>query len=187
MWWKLVWCHCHFSKVPPASSAESLFHQFGQQHSSANCRKSLVASSHANGNGAGGSKSHVCPVSARQSRGRRRQPCWASHLHPAVFGWIKAPVLYHHGHTFLLPCADSKEWHSCLNLLCQRAEIKLFQHQPLLPIIPVLLVGTGNWWAVCGAVLTAEHREHLKGSKNATPLGLQRTKVLTLKNLVTKT
>lgn len=49
------------------------------------------------------------------------------------------------------------------------------------------VVGTGNWWAVCGAVLTAEHREHLKGSKDATPLGLQRTKVLSLKNLVTKT
>jgi len=82
MWWKLVWCHCHFSKVPPASSAELLFHQFGQQRPSVNCSRSLVASSRANGNRAGGSEHRVCPVSAGQGSGRREEkapriaPCW---------------------------------------------------------------------------------------------------------------
>lgn len=85
MWWKLVWCHCHFSKVPPASSAELLFHQFGQQRSSVNCSKSLLASSHANGNRAGGSEHRVCPVSAGQSSGRREEE--APHIAPSW--WAK--------------------------------------------------------------------------------------------------
>lgn len=86
MWWKLVWCPCHFSKVPPASSAELLFHQFGQQCSSANCSESLVASSHANGNGAGGSE-HVPWASwkcwAEQGQEEESSP---AEPHPGEFG-----------------------------------------------------------------------------------------------------
>lgn len=62
--------------------------------------------------------------------------------------------------------------------------MKLFQHQLLLPIIPMPMGGTGKWWAVHGAILTAECKQLLK---NATPLGSEKTKVVTLKILVTKT